>query len=145
MTGAEMARHVLTGLVLSLLGGMLGSFAASLLSFWLYPQRQSGLAMFLHDLFSLGGVASAAFVWMFYVPALIGLLLLNKRLIRGCKRDFLYVVFFVVSFLLMLISQLYPFASFSNGVLDYFLNALLVELVMLAVMAGIRSRGKAER
>ena len=134
-----MARHGIIFLLLSLLGGVTGAFMASLLSFWLYPQLQSDLAMFLHDLFSFGGVASAAFVWLFYVPALIGLLLLSKRFIAASLEDWPYVVFFAMSFLLVFISQIHPFTAVANGVLEYLLNTLFVGLILSGVMAILRN------
>lgn len=133
-----MARRGLMFFLSSLIGGMVGAFAASLISFWLYPLLQSNLSMFLRDLISFGGAASAAFVWLFYVPALIALLLLSKRFMMLNPKNLPYAYVSGVSFLLVFISQIHPFASFANGVLEYLLNTVLAGMILIAIMIMLR-------
>ncbi|MQA40162.1 hypothetical protein [Rugamonas aquatica] len=135
-----MARRGVIFLLLSVIGGGAGAFVASLISFWLYPQLQSDLPMFLRDLFSFGAAASAVFVWLFYVPAFIVLLLLNKRFMAANLKDWPYGVFLGVSFLLVFISQIHPFAVFSSGVLEYLLNTILAGMILTGTVAILRSR-----
>lgn len=138
-----MARRGFLFLLLSVIGGMVGAFTASLISFWIYPQLQSDFLMFLYDLFSLGGVVSAVFVWLFYVPALIVLLLLSRRFIKASLKDWPYTVFLAVSFLLVFISQIHLFAAFANGVLEYLLNTVLAGLILIGTIAARSPVGQA--
>lgn len=135
-----MARRGIIFLLLSVIGGMAGAFVASLISFWLYQQLQSDLAMFLRDLFSFGAVASAVFVWLFYVPAFIVLLLLNKRFMAVNLKDWPYGVFLGGSFLLVFISQIHPFSAFASGVPEYLLNTVLAGMILTGNMAILSSR-----
>lgn len=135
-----MAQRGLMIFLSSIIGGMVGAFAASLISFWLYPLLQSDLSMFLRDLFSFGGAASAAFVWLFYIPALIVLLLLSRRFMATNPEDWPYAFFLAVSFLLVFISQVHPFTSFANGLLEYLLNTVLAGMVLMGVMTVLRNR-----
>lgn len=133
-----MERRGLLFLLLSVIGGMVGASMASLISFWLYPQLQYDFSMFLYDLFSLGRVASAIFVWLFYVPALIVLLLLSRRFIKTDLKNWPYTVFLSVSFLLVFISQMHLFAAFASGLLGYFLNTVLAGLILIGIMVARR-------
>ena len=135
-----MARRGFIFLLLSMIGGIAGAFAASLISFWLYPQLQSDLLMFLRDLFSFGAAASAVFVWLFYAPAFIALLLLNKRFMAASLKEWPYVVFLGVPFLLVFISQIHPFAAFATGVMEYLLNTMLVGLILVGIIVLLHGR-----
>jgi hypothetical protein len=94
--------------------------------------------MFLRDLFAFGTVVSAAFVWLFYVPALAALLFFS-RVFTGVKlKDWPYVLYFAVSFLLIFISQIHPFASYANGLLEYQLNTVLAGIVLMGMSTVLR-------
>jgi hypothetical protein len=135
----KMARRGLMFFLSSLIGGVGGAFAASLIMFWFYPLLRSDLSMFLRDLFSFGGVASAAFVWLGHVPILVVLLLFCGRFIASPK-NWSYAFFMTVSFLPVFINQIRPFASIANGMLEYLFNAVLAGTILIGATAVLRSR-----
>ncbi|WGG49023.1 hypothetical protein [Rugamonas sp. DEMB1] len=135
-----MARRGLMIFLSSLIGGVGGAFAASLIMFWFYPLLRSDLSIFLRDLFSFGGVASAAFVWLVHVPILVVLLLFCRRFMVARPKNWSYAFFMAVSFLPVFINQIRPFASIADGMLEYLFNAVLAGTILIGAMAVLRSR-----
>ena len=121
-------------LLISLLGGVVGAFAASLIIFWVYPELQSDLRMFLRDLFSPGAAASAAFIWLISLPAIIVLLFLHKRFMAARLQDWPFVIVLAASFSLVFISQIHFFGAIANGVIEYLLNCGLAGLILTTIM-----------
>lgn len=125
-------------LLISSAGGVLGAFLGSLVSYWLHPLLQYDLSMFLSDLFSFGRLASAVFVWLFYAPALIILIILSKRFMGASSSDWSYVYVLMISLLLVFISQIHPFGRFFSGIPEYLMNTALSGLILIGPMVVLR-------
>ena len=132
-------------LAVAMFAAVVGSVAAALVSYSLYPAQQYEYSIFVADLFSPGSFASAAFAWLFYFPAFSALMLIIKRLMRIDVRDQPFWLWAGASFLLIFIVKLHIFASVSNGVLEYSLNSSVIILIIFAVSIVSSGRERASR
>lgn len=127
-------------LLFSIVGGVAGSFIASLISFVLYPLLRSDFSMFLSDLLSTGGMIAAVFAWLFYVPSLIALVITSWLITSISPIDRSYGFFAAVSFLSILVSQLHLFTGLSEGIYEYLLNTLITGLILMGTLRVMRYR-----